>query len=344
MSYLKFDKGQLVNLEYSLNKEILRSNRAGSYISTTLNGCNTRKYHGLLVTPIKEFLGEKHVLLSSLDSTIVQHGAEFNLGIHRFEGGHYEPKGHKYIRDVEFDKIPKITYRVGGVVLTMERILVEKEQQVIVKYTLEDAHSPTILRLRPFLAFRAIHNLSKANLYINQKFTKINNGIKVRLYGNYPNLQMQLNKKCEFIPVPDWYYNIEYTKEKSRGYEYLEDLYVPGYFEIPIKKGESILFSASTSEANTRFLKKQFKEELNKRSIRYDFLSFLQNASEQFVLKKGNETDVIAGFPWYGSFTRQTFIALPGLVESIDDVDLFSRVLKTYSKYLKYGLFPKSID
>ncbi|HLN73901.1 MAG TPA: glycogen debranching enzyme N-terminal domain-containing protein, partial [Prolixibacteraceae bacterium] len=178
MSYLKFDKNQLVNLEYSLQREVLRSNRAGSYISTTLAGCNTRKYHGLLICPIDELDGEKQVLLSSLDESVIQHGASFNLGIHKFDGDHYEPKGHKYIRDFDVEIIPRTTYRVGGVVLSKERILVEKEQQVLVRYTLEDAHSPTVLRFKPFLAFRNVHELSKANLYANTRYTEIVNGIK----------------------------------------------------------------------------------------------------------------------------------------------------------------------
>src|SRR5674476_1400754 len=109
MSYLKFDKSQLVNLEFSLQREIIRSNGAGSYISTTLSGCNTRKYHGLLICPLDELDGEKHVLLSSLDETVIQHGCSFNLGIHKYEGDHYEPRGHKYICDFEVDNIPKAT-------------------------------------------------------------------------------------------------------------------------------------------------------------------------------------------------------------------------------------------
>ncbi|MBK6283122.1 MAG: glycogen debranching enzyme N-terminal domain-containing protein [Draconibacterium sp.] len=217
MSYLKFEKEQLINLEYSLNKEVLRSNRAGTYTSTTISGCNTRKYHGLLVCPIENFGGEKHVLLSTLDETILENGSEFNLGIHRFQGGTYEPKGHKYIRNVEFNRIPKITYRVGNVVLTKEQVLVEDEQQILIKYTLEDATMPVKLRLKPFLAFRQIHNLSKANMFVNRKFGKAQNGISLKLYEKYPDLFMQFNKKAEFIPVPDWYYNIEYLKELNRG-------------------------------------------------------------------------------------------------------------------------------
>ena len=82
MSYLNFNKEELVNLEYSLKREVLSTNRAGGYSSTTVVCCNTRKYHGLLVLPISEFGGENHVLLSSLDETVVQHGQSFNLGIH----------------------------------------------------------------------------------------------------------------------------------------------------------------------------------------------------------------------------------------------------------------------
>jgi predicted glycogen debranching enzyme len=343
MSYLKFDKEQLINLEYSLNKEILRSNRAGAYISTTINGCNTRKYHGLLVCPISKLGGEKHVLLSSLDETIIENGSEFNLGIHRYQGGTYEPKGHKYIRNVEFIRIPKITYRVGNVVLTKEQLLVEKEQQVLTKYTLVECANPIKLRFKPFLAFRQIHQLSKANMYANRKFGKADNGISIKLYEKYPNLYMQFSKKPEFIPVPDWYYNIEYVKELHRGYDYLEDLFVPGYFELPIKKGESIIFAAGTVEANPVSLKQQFSKEENSRSERSTFLSSLDNAAEQFVMHKNDETDIIAGFPWYDSITRQTFISLPGLCLSLNDPKNCKNVLDSYLRYLKNGFFPDQI-
>ena len=145
MSYLKFDKQQLVNLEYSLLREILQANHAGSYSCTTLSGCNTRKYHGLLICPNESLDGGKHVLLSSLDATIIQHGAEFNLGIHKYQGEQYEPKGHKYIRDFEYEIVPTTIYRVGGVIFKQEILLVEDSEQVLVRYTLVEAHSPTTL-------------------------------------------------------------------------------------------------------------------------------------------------------------------------------------------------------
>ena len=141
MSYLKFNKKELINLEYSLKKEILSTNRAGGYFSTSIILCNTRKYHGLMVLPLKEFDGENHVLLSAVDETVIQRGKEFNLGIHKFPGvGIYEPHGHKYIRDFEYEPTPTLIYRVGGVVLKKELLFVHNEEQFMIRYTLLEAH------------------------------------------------------------------------------------------------------------------------------------------------------------------------------------------------------------
>ena len=117
MSNLRYEKAVMTNLEESLRRELLRTNRSGAYSSSTLVDCNTRKYHGLLVVPVPELDDENHVLLSSLDCTVVQHGAEFNLGLHKYQGNNYRPKGHKYIREFDATSVPTTTYRVGGVIL-----------------------------------------------------------------------------------------------------------------------------------------------------------------------------------------------------------------------------------
>jgi len=341
MSYLKFDKEQLVNLEYSLQREFLRTNRSGAYSSSTLAGCNTRKYHGMLIVKLDELDGGKHVLLSSLDETVIQHDAQFNLGIHKYPGDFYEPKGHKYIRNFEMDTIPKVTYRVGGVILTKTRMLVEHENQVIVKYTLEEANSPTTLRFKPFLAFRNVHQLTRANMVANGKYTKVKNGIKMCLYEGYPELYMQFSKDVDFVPVPDWSRNIEYIKEQSRGYEYQEDLYVPGYFELHIKKGESVFFSASTEICDPTTLKKNYSIEKTRRIPRDSFINCLLNAAQQFIWERKDGKDIIAGFPWYESITRQTLLALPGLLLAQSEVETCEEILKTSFNRLKDGLLPK---
>jgi len=144
MSYLSFDKQQLVNLEFSLNREIIRTNRAGSYASTTIIYCNTRKYHGLLVSPQPQLDDDLHVFLSAVDESIIQHDAEFNIGIHRYPGAVYFPKGHKYVEEFHSEPIPTLIYHVGGVVLSKQLLFINKEDRVLIKYTLLDAHSDII--------------------------------------------------------------------------------------------------------------------------------------------------------------------------------------------------------
>lgn len=335
MSYLRFEKAQMTNLEASLPRELLRTNRSGAYSCSTIVDCNTRKYHGLLVVPVPELDDENHVLLSSLDVTVIQHGAEFNLGLHKYQGNNYSPKGHKYIREFDASVIPTTTYRVGGVILKRESIFQAYEDRILIRYTLEDAHSATTLRFRPFLAFRSVRQFTHENSVASREYHEVENGIRTCMYAGYPDLYMQFNKKCEFVFQPDWYRGIEYPKEQERGYASNEDLYVPGYFEVPIKKGESIIFAASTSSSKTSSLKKLFQDELTLRTPRDNFYHCLVAAAHQFHNRKPNDDRyLLAGYPWFKARGRDTFIALPGLTLSIGENDYFELVMKTAERGL----------
>lgn len=330
MSYIKIEKDKLVNLEYALNKELIRSNRAGSYASTTLNGCNTRKYHGLLVSPLKD--GNKHVLLSNLDETIIQRGKEFRLGMHQYPGEVFFPHGHRYFIGFETEPIPAKTYRIGGVILKKELLLVQEEARILIKYTVEDAHSPTVLRLLPLLAFRNIHELGKENMYVQNKTYEVQNGIKYKMYDNYPYLFLQTSKKGKFITAPDWNKNNFYKEEKNRGYECLEDLFSVGFFEVHVKKGDEIIFSAGLTEAKTRGLNTKFNSEINKRIPRINFENNLINSAQQFIIKEKNEACIISGFHWYSSEIRESLISLSGLTLYNNDTDVFIKVFDTILK------------
>ena len=332
MSYLKFDKTLMTNLEEALPREILRTNRSGAYHCTTIVDCNTRKYHGLLVIPVPELDDENHVLLSSLDETVIQHGAEFNLGLHKYQGDNYSPRGHKYIREFECEKVPTTIYRVGGVILKKEKLFVHHENRILIRYTLLDAHSATTLRLRPFLAFRSVREYTHENAQASREYQVVSNGIKTCMYPGYPELYMQLNKKNEFHYLPDWYRGIEYPKEQERGYDFNEDLYVPGYFEVEIKKGESIVFSGGVSEIGTRSLKKTFEDEVEERTPRDTFRHCLINAAHQFLNKQENEFYILAGYPWFKCRARDLFISLPGLTLAINEVSKFEMVMETACK------------
>jgi predicted glycogen debranching enzyme len=340
MGYLKFDKSKVVNLEYSLGREVLRTNRSGSYSSTTIVGCNTRKYHGLLVCPVDELGGDRYVLLSSLDVTVVNDERSFNIGIRKFKGDYYSPKGHKYIDDFETDKIPMTIYRVGGVILKMERLLVHYEEQLLIKFTIVDAAEPMKLQFKPFLAFRNIHQLTHANMDAYTKVDDIKNGIRARLYEGFPWLNMQFSSKAEFVHVPDWYYGIEYPEEQKRGYDYSEDLFTPGFFEVAAKKGDCIIFSASTKEEKPSGLKQKFTKTVSSKIPRDSFVNCLRNAAQQFVEKRSSGTYIIAGYPWFGSWGRDTFISLPGIAMAKDKLNLYTEVLDTQVSRMKNGLFP----
>jgi predicted glycogen debranching enzyme len=340
MSYIKFDKSQVVNLEYSLGREMIRTNRAGSYSSTTLVGCNTRKYHGLLICPVDEFGGERFVLLSSLDVTVVNKDKSFNTGIRKYKGDYFSPKGHKYVEDYDVDNIPSRIYRVGGVILRQERMLVHYEEQLLMRFTILEASEPMKLQFRPFLAFRNIHQLTHANLSANTKVNFIENGIESKMYEGFPSLKMQFSTDVEFIPVPDWYLGVEYLEEQKRGYDYSEDLFTPGFFELKAKKGDIIVFSASTKEAKTSGLKQKFTKTVSGKIPRDSFVNCLRNAAQQFVEKRGGKTLIIAGYPWFRAWGRDTFISLPGLALARHRLVLYREVLDTQINKMKDGLFP----
>ncbi|SHL21049.1 glycogen debranching enzyme, putative [Xylanibacter ruminicola] len=335
----------MTNLQDSLRREFLRTNRSGAYSSSTLVDCNTRKYHGLLVVPVPELDDENHVLLSSLDCTVIQHGAEFNLGLHKYQGNNFSPNGHKYIREFDATTVPTTTYRVGGVILKKEIVFQHYEDRILIRYTLVDAHSATTLRFRPFLAFRSVRQFTHENSTASREYSEVDNGIKTCMYAGYPDLYMQFSKKNEFIFMPDWYRGIEYPKEQERGYASNEDLYVPGYFEMPIKKGESIIFAASTSQIKPSSLKKLFDDEVADRVPRDNFYHCLVTAAHQFHRKEKNrDRYLMAGYPWFKCRARDTFIALPGLTLAIGEIDYFEKVMKTSERALREFMAGKPVS
>ena len=341
MSYLKFDKNLMINLEQSLPKEMLRTNKSGAYHNTTIVGCNTRKQHGLLVIPIPEMDDKAHILLSSLDETVIQHGAPFNLGLHEYDGGVFSPNGHKYIREFNCETVPSMLYRVGGVILKKEKVFISHQNRILIKYTLIDAHSETTLRFTPFLAFRNANDLCVENDAINKDIRYVEDGIATCLYHGYPELFMQFNKEVQWVNNGNWYKNIVYNKDRDRGIPYKEDLWVPGYFELPISKGESIIFSASISEEKPSEFEKTFEEELLTRTSRTSFYNSLKNSAMQFYLRKPSGLYLMAGYPWYNVRARDELMALPGCTIAIDRKEDFKDIARTFTdallKYLETG-------
>lgn len=370
MAFLKFNKSELVNLSYSLKREIICANKTGAYCNTSIVTCNTRRYHGLLAVPIDAFGGKKHLLLSSLDESLILNGKQFNLGIHCY-GSVYEPRGHKYIIDFEADPVPKITYRVGEIVFTKSILLVPDSDQVMIRFELVNAPAKVKLLLTPFLAFRDIHALTDENPNARTEGWEIPNGMAFNLYDGFPDLNMQFNTKdVSFETAPCWYKGITYSDEYRRGFACKEDLYVPGHFETEMKPGDAIVFSASVAIANPSGLKRKFDSFVAKAAKITTYHEQIVHCADLLKQDRGGHKMITAGFSWlYTGLLRETLEALPGLTlyangdkaefeEILDNLiadnqeRLFHRTTQVEAplrlagalgRYIEYGADPKAV-
>ncbi|ERI62796.1 putative glycogen debranching enzyme, type [Capnocytophaga sp. oral taxon 863 str. F0517] len=340
---LSFKQRDLVNLEFALQREFLGTNREGGYLSTTLNFCNTSRYHGLLIVPIDNFLGRNHLLLSSLDETIVVNDKEFNFGIHEYPGTFF-PKGHKYIIESELNKYYSITYQVAGVSLRKDIMMLHKQPQMLIRYTLLSGPETVRLRLKPFLAFRDIHQLCKENSVADTHYRRVPQGVAMKLYEGFPTLYMQLSEEQSYKHDPHWYKDLQYSKDRERGGDYQEDLLVPGEFELNLSLDKPLVFSASTTEEKASELVEEFQQAAQQRAPRDNFEHCLQYAANQFVIEKLNETRIKAGYPWHLSYGRNTFLSLPGIAIATGNTALFEQVIDSMIQYQKGGLFPRLIS
>ena len=314
MAFLKFNKSELVNLSYSLKREIICANKTGAYCNTSIVTCNTRRYHGLLAVPVDAFGGRTHLLLSSLDESLILNGKQFNLGIHCY-GNVYEPRGHKYIIDFEADPVPKITYKVGEIVFTKSILLVPDSDQVMIRFDLVHAPAKVRLLLTPFLAFRDIHALTEENPNARTEGWEIPNGMAFNLYEGFPDLDMQFNTKdVYFVTAPCWYKGVTYSDEYRRGFACKEDLYVPGHFETEMKPGDAVVFSASVDLATPSGLKRKFDSYVAKAAKITTYHEQLVHCADLLKQDRGGHKMITVGFSWlYTGLLRETLEALPGL-------------------------------
>ena len=329
MAFLKFNKSELVNLSYSLKREILGANKTGAYCNTSIVTCNTRRYHGLLAVTLDRFGGDKFLLLSDLDETLVVNGKQFNLGIHCY-GDSYEPRGHKYVVDFSADPVPQITSKVGEILFRKSIVLAQDRDQLLVKFEVLESPSPVILKLRPFLAFRNIHDLTHENPDANTNGSEIENGMSYRLYANFPDLNLQLSdSRSKFVPGPYWNKNITYSDEYRRGFDCREDLLVPGMFECRLKAGESVVFSASLMQEDPSEFKRRFNTCVRNAGEITSYHDQLCRCADLLITDHNGRKRINAGFSWlYTGLLRETLMALPGLtLHGLNDPKQFEEIL-----------------
>ena len=315
MAFLKFNKSELVNLSYSLKREIILANKTGACCNTSIVTCNTRRYHGLLAVPVEQFGGYRHVLLSSLDESLTLRGKRFNLGIHCY-GEVYEPRGHKYIVDFDADPVPCVTYKIGEIVFRKKIVLSPDEDQLMIQYELVNAPAKVKLELKPFLAFRNIHGLTQENAVANTEFTPVQNGAAFCLYEGFPTLNIQLSTStASYKANPVWYKGITYSDEMRRGFDCREDLLQAGSFEVELHSGDTLVVSASAgAPVNASGLKRRFAAVVEKIGPINSFRDQLVRQADTLIREDGGVKRVVAGYSWlFTGLLRETLVALPGL-------------------------------
>ncbi len=339
MNYIEFDKEKLVNITFAKSRELLRCSRTGSFATTTLLRLNTRKYHGLFIVPQDKIDHERHVLVSNLNESVIMNDMEFRLGIHQYKGGIIDPKGNKYMQRFVAEPIPTYYFCVGKFNFKSEILFLNNADRLIIKYTILDDVESVSFQFQPLLAFRQIHHLTHKNDIANTGYEWCNNGLKYCLYDNYTPVYIQCSEEIYYEHKPVWYENFEYEEEIKRGYEGIEDLLNPGKINVNLKN-QVLYITIGTEAIAPNTIEALYDLEVQTHTTRTTYFNCLQNAAEQFIVKRNGKTEIIAGYPWFGRWGRDTFIALPGLTLALNKPTLCKEIMDTMVSEMQNGLFP----
>ncbi|NLJ06515.1 MAG: glycogen debranching protein [Sphingobacteriales bacterium] len=346
---IRLNREELLDLQISLKKEYLLTNGKGGYCSSTILDCHSRKYHGLLVLPISG-TGKLFNLLSKIEVNVVLEGKDFHLSTNKFPGI-YHPTGHKYIEYFELENYPVTNYRIGDTFISKSIVMPYLSDTVLVKYEVKKSEKPILLKATPMLAYREIHMLSKENLNIAPRTYFEKNGFKIDPYPGLPPVFIQTNVKSEFFPSPQWWKNFEYLKERNRGYDYQEDLFIPGVFEITLKEGDAVIFRASLDVATENIdnewndTVKYYQKTASMFKDEAEPLKSLKIAAGSFLIKNTSGQDgIVAGYHWFGEWGRDTLISLPGLTLCRGDFSTARNILKKFCGLERNGALPNIID
>lgn len=344
------------NMREALRQEWLDTNGRGGYASGTAVGCHTRKYHGLLVANLVEPAG-RFLLLSDFEDSIVTPDQEFALACHRYPGV-FHPHGHRYLTAFTLDECPVFRYRIGEAVVHKSIAMVQDENTVLVRYRIEHSTAPVTLRLKPLLAFRGHHELKREDGFIRAQTQAVDQGFSIHPYEGLPPLYIQASRPSSFVPAPDWYRNFEYFMEAERGYDHHEDLFCPGVIDVVLKPGQSVVIAAALTE-QTGPLEPVWTREMARRhtlaqsdrdtarrqgsSLLTPLLSPLIQAGRHFVIHTptpDRRTTIIAGYPWFDDWGRDTLISLPGLTFCSGNPEAGIAILKSMAPHEREGIIP----
>lgn len=325
------------DMEFSLGKDVICTNKLGASSCTSISLCNSRSWHGIL--SMYDHLNDQNkVLLSTLDDSVILGNNTYYISVRKYPNVYF-PMGYQYISNASFNPYPTIEYTLGNeAVLRKEMILAADEPTLYIRYTLISADKPAKIHIRPIVAFRFTDELRHRDTRIFTANTPIQNGIAYRPNDSEPMLYMQTSKPCDFVTAPDWNYNIEYPIDHRAGRPYQEDLFMPGFFEVNLFSSQDFVFSASLAPQPATSLDRKFIDEIPKHKKRISYTSSIIHAAQQMFRTDEIGSHVVETIPPTKHRTKDVCGALAGLTLPENENKLFRDAVKTYIDMYNNGL------
>ena len=338
------DKTVLNNYDEAVQDEWLETNGLGGWAGSSIIGCNTRRYHGLLVAATVPPT-ERMNLVNKLDETIILSNQRFDLSTNDY-GDVISPQGYQYLSSFKKDLFPEWIYEVNGIKLTKTIAMVHGENTTLIIYKVEKANEPFILELLPLISARGYHSLQHAynNIFWDVQFE---NGIfKNQPFYGAPNIYLSV-PGATYKHDPHWFYRFNYAVEKYRGLDFEEDLFNHGMFTLELKEGDSLGIIISTEDPQNRNVHILLEQEnlrrkdLIKSYEKNETLQQLILAADQFIVKRDEDLKtVIAGYHWFTDWSRDTMISLPGLCLSTARYEDAKKIIAAFAKNVSMGMLP----
>jgi predicted glycogen debranching enzyme len=323
--------------ELSLQREWLETNGIGGFASASVAGANTRRYHGLLTAALHPPVG-RYVLLSKLEETVFLNGERYELSCNLYPGTTH-PQGYKFLKKFRLDPFPTFTYEVGGVEIDKRVFMVQGENTTVVEYEVRE-NATCVLELRPLIAFRDYHAVTRANDALNKKFTQTQGEIRLSPYDGLPPLYLAHNARS-IAPESGWYYNFQYPRERERGLDFQEDLFQPLTMQFDLGPGAKAMVVASTQSHPLLDIRAPDIRALDtSRPSRPPGNPLVAAANQFIVTRSGNLHTAIAGYHWFADWGRDTMIALPGLTLATGRFDIARDILRAFSRASDRGMLP----
>jgi predicted glycogen debranching enzyme len=346
---IQFKKEICGDLDAALGREWLETNGIGGFASSTIIGLNTRRYHGLLVAATKPPVG-RFVLLSKLEETLYIEGQAFDLSANRYPGA-VHPQGFRYLKQFRLDPYPVFTYDVEGVEIEKSVFMINGENSTVVQYELKKNNHPEQprnlrLELRPLIAFRDYHSTTHENGAINPTVEQAPGLASLTPYQGLPSLHLAHNA-TELRETGDWYRSFEYDVERERGLDFNEDLFSPFVLRFDLRLRRQAAVIASTEKRDVAQVADYRLAEITRRRsaaisspVEDAFAQDLAAAADQYIVSRGDQKTVIAGYHWFSDWGRDTMIALPGLTLPTGKHDIAGSILRTFAKHVDQGMLP----